>query len=926
MSAAPLHVILAGSDPADRDWVGELLRSGLDRRCTVSTAHTGEAALARLARLQDAKDHILVTSPLVDMRPLELLARLTEGGGIPSCPVIVIAPGSGRELGPELLRAGAQDYIGEDWLSPYVVARAVENALVRWSMEHDLCRRDAALQRSEAFARGVLNSLPHHVLVLDDRGVLQAVNDSWERFTRMASGPLSALLPGANYLEACSLLASAGDAGAQAVLESLCKVIAGQLPECVVEYPWQWGGQDRWILMHGRRPFHGEGLVVSHVDVTRLKQALAALQSRERELQTLADNTPAILARFDSELRCVFVSAAIERLTGQGPEQLIGKPGHALGLPRALWDRWETALYAALREREPQAVAFSLDVEEGARHFSGRFVPEFSRDGTIEHVLGVLHDDTEQKRVEENVSRLLEEERHYAHLLSRMAEASRLVHASLSADAIADVLTRQAREILGARQATTTLTLDGPCTREVRAVSLCCEQGECEPIPPATEPCAPGQVLTVKLSSQAGQKLGVLQLRGREDGEFTAEDEAVLVQLAAIASSGLENARLYASLREADHRKDEFLATLAHELRNPLAPIRNGLEILRRSGQLAGPAARARDMMERQLSHMVRLVDDLLDVSRISRGKVDLRLQRLNLQTVLDNALESSRHAIESAGHLLSVEMPEQTLWIDGDLTRLAQVVSNLLNNAAKYTPSGGRIELSAQAQGGQAEIRVRDNGTGISADMLPRVFDLFAQVDGNLARSQGGLGIGLSLVRQLVELHEGEITAESPGLGQGSCFTVRLPLASGPNGPGNAGEPWAAAVSRRRVLVVDDNIDGAESLALMLGMLGHTVRTVHDGPQALLAAADWRPDVVLLDIGLPGLTGYEVARRLRSDRSTSGMLLVAVTGWGTAEDQRKSAEAGFDHHLTKPVEAGALEAVLMRRLRAAEPQSLDPV
>ena len=594
--------------------------------------------------------------------------------------------------------------------------------------------------------------------------------------------------------------------------------------------------------------------------------------------------------------------------------------GHAvseLGMPADLCDCWENAIQAAFQEACAQTVAFTYEVAGEPGHFSGRFVPEFGSEGAIDHVLAVLHDDTEQKRAEQDINRLLEEERHYARLLARMAQASRLVHASLSADEIAQVLTHQAREILGARRAITQLTLEGPGARNIQAVSLAADANPTEP--------PHGTVLTASLTGKSGEPLGQVQLTGGPYGDFTHEDRTVLMQLAAIASTGLENARLYASLREADHRKDEFLATLAHELRNPLAPIRNGLEILHRSGQLTGPAARARDMMERQLAHMVRLVDDLLDVSRISRGKVDLRLIRLTLQSVLESALESSRPAIEASRHRLVMQLPTESVWIDGDLTRLAQVVSNLLNNAAKYTPAGGRIELSAQVDGPYAVICVTDNGTGISTDMLPRVFDLFAQVDHTLARAQGGLGIGLSLVKKLVELHGGDIRAESRGLGQGSRFTVRLPLAAGttaddgavPTSPTSRSAPSDAPC---RVLVCDDNIDGAESLALMLGLLGHEVRTVHDGPAALATVRNWRPDAVLLDIGLPGMSGYEVARQMRSDPQLRGLLLVAVTGWGTQDDQRRSAAAGFDQHLTKPVEATALESLLASRLARAAP------
>ena len=1039
-----LRVVLAGSSASDRDWVTELLRSASTRHCDFIGADTGESALRHVRAPAAPGDRLLLAAPLPDMDPLRLLACLADPQGGMPCPVVVITPGNGRDIGPLLLRAGAQDYIGEEWLSPYVLARAVDNALVRWAMERDLCARDDALQRSEAFARGVLNSLPQHVLVLDDRGIVQAANDAWDRFRRECGGGLADIAVGANYIEACHRAVQSGDASAAELLPGLQALMAGQAPECVVEYCWHCGDpaspHHHWFLLHARRPFHGRGLILSQIDisarkqaeeqlrraqrltqtiidgagalvfakdlqgryfltnrawrervglseheatgatddliygvdvartlgrndqqvlasgrlmvaeeaielrgrtvhylsskfplldeagrayavcgvstdVTSLKRTQAALQARERELQTLADNTPDILTRFDRTLRLVFVSAAIERMTGRSPRDFIGRTPAELDLPSDLRACWEQAIQAAFREGRPQVVDFSFEAAGGPRHFSGRFVPEFGPEGVIEHVLGVLHDDTEQKRAEQDINRLLEEERHYARLLARMAQAARLVHASLSADEIATVLTQQAREIIGARRAVTHLMVDGSGAMTLQAVE---PAGD----PALPDPAPGGMVLTAPLTGKGGQQLGLVQLSSGPDGTFTAEHQAVLLQLAAIASTGLENARLYASLREADHRKDEFLATLAHELRNPLAPIRNGLEILRRSGQLTGPAARARDMMERQLAHMVRLVDDLLDVSRISRGKVDLRLSRITLQTVLDNALEVSRSVIEASGHSLVLELPATPLWIDGDLTRLAQVVSNLLNNAAKYTPAGGRILLSARAEGARALIRVTDNGTGISADMLPRVFDLFAQVDRTLARSQGGLGIGLSLVKQLVELHGGDISAESAGLGQGSRFTVRLPLAvmacdagTGGDGPSAARGPQPVTAPPCRVLVCDDNVDGADSLAMMLGLLGHQVRTVHEGGAALAVAADWRPEVILLDIGLPGLTGYDVARRLRADPAMAATLLVAVTGWGTAEDQRRSAAAGFDHHLTKPVEVSALEAVLARRI-----------
>ncbi len=928
-SGTVLRVILAGSDTAERDWVGEILQSGCARPCEFVTAATGEQALGEaLAPCASPGDSVLLAGPLADMDPLRLLARLGGAAGVTPCPVVVLTEGTGRELGPVLLRAGAQDYIGHAWLSPYVLARAVDNALVRWAMERDLCERDAALQRSEAFARGVLNSLPQHVLVLDDRGIVQAANEAWERFARECGGRMAGVGVGANYLDACEHAAACGDAGAGDILRRLQGLLAGHADECVVEHPWPCPGRPpHWFLTHARRPFHGRGLILSQLDISARKQAEEQLRQAQRLTQAIIDGAGALVFAKDLEGRYFLTNRAWRERVGLSEHQAQGATDEGVFGPQAA---------EALRRNDQQVLATgSLMVAEETTYLRGRPVtylsskfPLVNEAGRAYAVCGVSVDVTEQKRVEKKLGELLEAERRHAHLLAQMAKASRLVHACLTADEIANVLTQQAREIIGAHRATTTLVPDGPGTRAIQVVSLAEGAPAAQGSPPGQADAAgvPEMALTVPLAGQDGRHLGLVRLSGRDEGGFSAEDEAVLAQLAAIASTGLENARLYASLREADHRKDEFLATLAHELRNPLAPIRNGLEILRRSGQLVGSAARARDMMERQLAHMVRLVDDLLDVSRISRGKVDLRLSPLQVQAVLEHALEASRPAIDHGGHALVLQVPAHPLPVSGDLTRLAQVVSNLLNNAAKYTPSGGRIELSARAEGGQALIQVKDNGTGISAEMLPRVFDLFAQVDRTLARAQGGLGIGLSLARQLVGLHGGEIVAESPGLGLGSCFTVRLPLAGEPGPPAAmpATEGPGGATPPARVLVVDDNVDGAESLALMLGLQGHVVRTAHDGAAALELAAAWCPEVVLLDIGLPGMSGYEVARRLRAQRPAPGLMLVAVTGWGTEEDQRRSAEAGFDHHLTKPVEVAALEAVLACRQAASGGAEVD--
>ena len=369
-------------------------------------------------------------------------------------------------------------------------------------------------------------------------------------------------------------------------------------------------------------------------------------------------------------------------------------------------------------------------------------------------------------------------------------------------------------------------------------------------------------------------------------------------------------------LRESGRRKDEFLATLAHELRNPLAPVRNALQVLERAGDDRATIARFRGLMDRQIAHMVRLIDDLLDLARVTRGLIVLRTARLDAADAVRAAVESSRPALEAGGHVLAVDLPTDPVEVDGDLTRLAQVVANLLDNAAKYTPAGGHVRVALAAEGNEAVVRVTDDGAGIPPDMLPHVWDMFAQVNRRLDRAQGGLGIGLALVKRLVELHHGSVEVYSGGAGTGATFAVRLPL-SRPEARAAPPAEHAPAVcpppaaSRLRVLVVDDNHDSADSLAELVAAYGHEPRVAYDGPSALKAADAFCPAVVLLDIGMPEMSGYEVAARLRQAPAGRSAVLVAQTGWGQDHDRRKSHEAGFDHHLTKPIDPAVLQAIL---------------
>lgn len=426
----------------------------------------------------------------------------------------------------------------------------------------------------------------------------------------------------------------------------------------------------------------------------------------------------------------------------------------------------------------------------------------------------------------------------------------------------------------------------------------------------------PPSILGTNLShAQQSVRLAPLFEDGKIVGTLTVIEDVTerVVAEADLAAQAEE-------LVSANRRKDEFLAMLAHELRNPLAPIRNSLQLVRLLSEDARPEVRhAYDIIDRQVENMVRLVDDLLDVSRITTGKVKLQKERVDLASVIARAVEGARPLIDARRHHLELKLPEQTAWIDGDPLRLAQVLWNLLNNAAKYTPEGGTITLTVKRHE-KAEVRVRDTGMGISAEMLPRIFDLFTQMERTLDRADGGLGVGLTLVRRLTELHGGTIQVFSKGPGQGSEFLLQLPLSEAPVRQVEQSEQVEnAPPAGLRILVVDDNRDSAESLSMLLRLFGNEVQTLHEGGLVLDCAAGYHPDVVLLDIGLPGLDGLEVCRRLRAHSFDFQPLIIAMTGYGQEEDRARSEQAGFDAHLVKPVDLAALQDVMSRHQLAQD-------
>lgn len=418
-------------------------------------------------------------------------------------------------------------------------------------------------------------------------------------------------------------------------------------------------------------------------------------------------------------------------------------------------------------------------------------------------------------------------------------------------------------------------------------------------------------VVITALRTDDGKLVGFSKITRDMTERRAAEENARRLVVESTARRVAEqNARIIEEQRlqlsDAANRKDEFLATLSHELRNPLAPMRNALMLMRMATE-PEIQEKARDVMDRQLAQMARLVDDLLDLSRISRGAIELRRETVSLQAIIDSAVETSRPLIERMGHVFKVALPQHQISVNGDLSRLSQVFSNLLNNAAKYSDPNGRIDLTARQENGNLVVGIRDQGVGIAADQLPRIFEMFIQVDNTIERSQGGLGIGLTLVKKLVELHDGKIEARSDGINSGSEFIVTLPLSQS----SESDQPSIAGVKEqshsRRILIVDDNRDNAQCLALLLNTMGNETRTAFDGKEGVEVAEAFRPDLILLDIGLPKMNGYEACKSIRQRSWIRRPVLIAITGWGQDEDRRRSHEAGFDHHIVKPVDPRVL-------------------
>lgn len=637
-----------------------------------------------------------------------------------------------------------------------------------------------------------------------------------------------------------------------------------------------------------------DAMLAGELDSSR--SAFAALSADYERLKEMADNAPVLLAYCDCDHRYRYVNAAYSIRYGAEPAELVGKSVAELLGPE-LWGR-----IAAYREKvlTGQPVEYEVAVERSPgtiQHMRCALNPTHDADGRVVGYVAAITDVTADKRVAE-----------VRDLLAAIVDSSEDAIISRTLDGRITSWNEAAERLFGytASEIVGKTLLPSELYEEEAVILERLRNGERISRYETVRYAKDGRCINVSLSAAPmrdhnGQIVGAAKVA--RDITESKQAEAAL-------------RRSEEALRESDRRKDEFLSVLAHELRNPLAPLANALEVIRRSASKDPDLQRLRDMMDRQLNQLVRIVDDLLDVSRISRGRLELRRERLSLAVAVQSALESCQSLFYTRGQEITLDLASEPLHVDGDFARLAQVFVNLLSNSAKYTERGGHIRVSLERHGEQAVVKVRDNGIGIPRESLATVFDMFSQIQSHKPLAEGGLGIGLALVRSLVQMHGGSVEADSDGPGTGSVFTVRLPIVTA--GPVDdiaalASNPETGPERRRRILVADDNTDAAKSLAMLLQMQGHETCTAADGRQAVELAASFQPEIIFMDLGMPRVDGLEATRQIRAQPWGRSILIVALTGWGQQHDRHRTRQVGMDIHLVKPISMDGIAAVLAR-------------
>jgi PAS domain S-box-containing protein len=758
--------------------------------------------------------------------------------------------------------------------------------------------KDAELKQHEQF-RVTLASIGDAVIVTDQQGGIKSLNAEAERLT----GWSNAEAAGRDIVDVFRIM---NEETGNPVESPVSKVLEKGVVVGLANHTVLLARDGRSIpisdsaapIREPGGPLHGVVLVFRDMSEER-----AAQLAKERLAAIVEFSGDAIITK-DTQGIIQTWNASAEAVFGYMAEEIIGKPITTLIPPDKVEE--ELGILSRIRAGQPSERIETIRVAKDGRH-----IPVFlsvsplrNSDGRVIGASKVLHDISDVVAARESLAR---ERELLATTLASIGDAV----ITTDVNAVITSVNPVACEMTGWRAEEAT---GNPLETVFRIVN----ENSREPVEnPARRALREGVVM--------GLANHTILLR-RDGSELPIDDSAAPIRdsqgrvlgCVLVFRDITERRRAEQEMAAMDRRKNEFLAILAHELRNPLAPVQNSIQVMRLAQGDATLSERALATLERQVAQMTRLVDDLLDVARISRGKIELRRERVELGLVISHAIESARSAASSRNHVVDVSLPEEPLPVDGDPVRLAQIFSNLLSNAFKYTEPGGRIGIIARRNADHVTVTVKDNGIGIPCELLPGIFEMFAQVDKTLERAQGGLGIGLSLVKELVEMHGGDIEAASEGVGRGAEFTMRFPLA---NGAGASPVPPPAGPSqhahRRRILVVDDNRDGAESLATILRLKGHETKLAFDGLAALEIAEQFRPDVVLLDIGMPRMSGYEACRRLREFPWARDALMIALTGWGQEDDRHASRKAGFDHHLVKPVDLATLMKLVEEMPRA---------
>lgn len=871
------RILLAEDNRDMRDYLLRLLQPGFE----VEAVADGVAAMQAIGRQRP--DLVLTDVMMPELDGFELLARIRADPHLRELPVVLLSARSGEEARIEGAEAGADDYLTKPFHARELIARIrsqVRLARERAAMTRTL--RDSEERLRMALSAGRLGTWELEL----EPAVLACSAQCRAHFGRSPD-------------EAFDLDAFQGaiHPGDRDELDAAFLRAREQASDFETDLRCVWPDASlHWIHLRGRAIPGPDGRAVRIVgvtlDISERKESEEALRSSEQRFRLTADAAPVMIWIAGADGRWSWFNKPWLEFVGRPMEQQLGR-GWCENIHPDDAARCEQIHAKAFAARTPFSMEYRLRRHDGEyRWVLDHGTPLESPEGQFNGFIGSCLDITGRKLAE--VALRESEERYRAivesqsEMICRFRRDGTILFANGAYARARGVLPE---ELVGQNLWEFVADADRPVV---------------EALLDRITAAAPEVRIENRFQSVDGERWMLWTNRGLR---FDAEGRLLEAQAAGIDIS--RRRRMEEALKEANRRKDEFLATLAHELRNPLAPLRNGLELMRIASDDSATVAQARTMMERQLGQLVRLIDDLLDVSRISRGKIALRKEPVALAAVVQQALETSRPLLEAGRRELEVELPKEPLHVHADPTRLAQVFANLLNNAAKFTPERGHIRLTIARDGQQAVVSVMDDGVGIPPEMLQQIFEMFTQVDRSLERSEGGLGIGLSLVKGIVELHGGTVAAHSAGRGRGSEFVVRLPLVAGARSP----EPHENGGSLRpdpcRILVVDDNRDAALSLAMLLQALGNETRIAHDGLTAIELAAQFRPRVVLLDIGMPELNGYDAARRIRAEPWGRDAVLVALTGWGQAEDRRRSREAGFDHHLVKPLEPSMLLAVL---------------